>query len=312
MSSVIAEIKKHKDLWVFGLHVFSVIAAIGLTVGVNETEGQWFNKPHLWILYGVAVRNYVPWANIGLLIATIACWIAASFMITTVLAALTGRLSVQNKFRILIIDVLITLAYAIMLGYASFHYWLLSWPFMLLVLLTLWGQTIALGYKPDLITTAIGFRNKAVKLLIVCTLLSAVAVCFFSFRQWVFIDAWRHGAIITIYIFLILWIITLLMIYNPVFKKGNLLAYAGTYASIVALSFTIGIEHHPTSFGILNSLNTTLWLPYYGYFSYGDLHSLLWAPGHDSFVFTLVYWAIVTFILVTTGKTLYRSYRNRG
>lgn len=326
LSSIISSIKRNRMLWLCGLAVFSVLVVLSFTVGADWDSGYWLLKPQMWLPYVFSTGLFFagPWSNPGLLIATIFCWAIASFVIVTTIASMTNNLNPASRKRILWIDVFFTLAIAVILGYSSFKpifafaifnnnhlHALLSWPFISLFAILLWIQTIELGYLPTLFKTGINARNRVVLFCIAITFISAIVLGFFGFHLWKTDDPWQTTAVTTIYIFLTFWAIVIMLTYELVISKINIIAYLGIYTALTALSFTIGIQGFSAALGIYRILNPTLWLPYYGYGLYGGIDKLLWGPGYVPFLFTLIYWGIISFILLALGKLFYRDFINR-
>ena len=302
--SISQTFQRHKWLCLSWILVSLAIAALGLTVGAYRLGSYWSLAPQLWTPYIFTGRHIPfvmfsapPWiTSPGLFAATIVHWMLSAFVLVTTLAALANRLYTTRRTLILWTNLILVLTFVVGLGYASLSSD--TWPFMLLVFLMLWGITIALGNKPSLQRGKV--RNWVLRAAIIPAILCAAALCAFSF--YFNRDSAIYDQVVKIlWAFIFFWALTMLFSYRLSTNRVHVMMGLGLFTVIAVLSFTVGIQQYTTLLGSYWRLNTVFWLPY------GDITisasdasfwSFLEGWGVISFVFTLLYWATVTFVLM--------------
>jgi hypothetical protein len=335
----------HKWLWLYGLVVFCGLVALAFTIGMRGVFSYYVWSPNLWAPYifaevdivqsGIPVvftfhlfTHFSPWSvSTGLFIATLVYWAAISFVVVTLIAALFNGLNLQRKRLVLWIDVVIVLVFLAYLGYADSHIIAipLAWRFNMLVILlsmiALWGLTIALGHRPPLLGLTRNKRYTAGFALVAISSLGAIAyydsdVIVFSARN---LKPWLGAITGVTWLLIVVWLLSELR-RKITLKLAGLIQYCCAFGIVAALAFIAGTQSIITFAGQTTALIRVLWLPH---FNINDLISL---PANQfatlysyaglfkgwnilSFVFTLMWWAIIARILVVLGRQLHAAVR---
>jgi hypothetical protein len=287
--------------------------------------------------------HFAPWQASGwLFAASLVYWAAISFVVVTLVAALFDGLNLRRKKLALWIDVAIVLLFIAYLAYADAYLillpvmWRFAVPAMALSVLTLWALSITLGHRPPFLE--LGRRKRVVIATVAAAIicLSAVIYCDINSvnftEQNVKMGTWVF--VVATWLFMVIWLICEVS-RRISFKLRALLPYLCAFGVIAALALTVGLQS-PLVFGQAKELTIrVLWLPHFNVSELISLPADQFAPFYSnwgldvfrtgyiqglqysyfsgwnilSFLFTLMWWAILSHIFVTLGRQFYAAVR---
>ena len=282
-----------------------------------------------------------PWdISVGLLTATIAYWTATAFVVSTTVAAICGGLHLRRKKLVLWIDVAIVLLFITCFAYADARIVLIpiAWRFailsIILSILILWTLSITLGHRPPFLGLG---RRKAV---VAVTVLAAIAclgiIGYYDSNSIRFtpqnLKPWTWTFIAAVWLLTVIWL--LYEISRKIsFRLRGLIPHLCAFGAIAALALTMGIQSQVAFGEVKEVLIRVLWLPHF------NISHLISLPANDfanlyskwgldiyrsgfieelpysffkgwnivSFIFTLMWWAIIARILVVLGRRVYAA-----
>jgi len=283
--------------------------------------------------------HFAPWKiSAGAFIATVVYWIASAFVVSTTVAAICGGLHLRRKRLVLWIDVAIVLLFIAYPGYADARIVIIpiAWRFdvlaMTLSVLTLWALSITLGHRPPFL----GLGHKAV--YVTAAVLVAIAclgiIGYYDSNSIRFtpqnLKPWTWTFIAAVWLLTVVWLLSEIR-HRISFKSKRLIPYLCVFGAVAALSLTAGI-HSASALGeVKEVLIRVLWLPHFNishlistpvnqlgplYSQVGlDIYRIPDIPGFQysfftgwniiPFIFTLMWWAIITRILAVLGRHAY-------
>lgn len=354
----------HKWLWLYGMIVLFALAALAFTEGLRINGlyfSYWVFSPNLWAPYVLAAPDIVvqdgtpvaftfylfshlaPWQASGWLFAvTLVYWIAISFVVVTLVAALFGGLNLRRKRLVLWIDVAIVLLFIAYLAYADTKMvllpimWRFAVPAMALSTLTLWALSITLGHRPPFL--GLGRRKRYVTAAVLAAIICLGVMIYCDINSISFtaqnlkLGTWAFIA--ASWLLMIIWLICEVS-RRVSFKLNALLPYLCTFGVIAALALTVGLQS-PLILGQAKELTIrVLWLPHFNvselismpanefarfYSTWGlDVFRTGYIQGLQysyfsgwnilSFLFTLMWWVILSRIFVVLGRQFYAAVR---
>ena len=288
--------------------------------------------------------HFAPWKiSAGAFIATVVYWTATAFVVSTLVAAICGGLHLKRKRLVLWIDVAIVLIFIAYLAYADARIVLIpiAWRFdvlaMVLTMLTLWALSITLGHRPPFL----GLGRKAV--YVTAAVLAAIAclgiIGYYDSNSIRFtpqnLKPWTWTFIAAVWLLTVIWLLSEIR-RRISFKSKGLIPYLCVFGAVAALSLTAGI-HSASAYGeVKEVLIRVLWLPHFNishlistpvnqlgfYYSTGglDIYRIPNVQGFQysfftgwnviSFIFILMWWAIIARILVVLGRQVYTALKS--
>jgi len=288
--------------------------------------------------------HYWPWdVSVGLFIATVLYWLATAFVVSTTVAAICGGLHLRRKRLVLWIDVAIVLLFIFYLGYADARIVLIpiAWRFEVLAMvlsgLTLWALLISLGHRPPFL--GLGRRKVVVTVTVLASIACLGIISYYDSNSIRFtaqnLKPWTWTFIAAVWLLTAIWLLCELS-RKISFRLRGLIPYLCVFGAVAALALTAGVHSASALGGVKDVLIRVLWLPHFNishlistpvnqlsplYSEVGlDIYRLPFEPyvsgfqysfftGWNiiSFIFTLMWWAIIARILVVLSKQLYAA-----
>jgi len=287
--------------------------------------------------------HYWPWnVSVGLFISTVLFWLATAFVTTTLVAAICGGLHLKRKRLVLWIDVAIVLLFIAYLGYADARIFVLpvAWRFDVLAItlsiLALWALLTTLGHRPPFL--GLGRRKGYVAAVVLAAIACLGIIAYYDSNSISFtaqsLKPWTWTFIAAVWLLTVIWL--LCEISRKIsFRLKGLLPYILAYGAVAAIALTVGIHSFTDFEPVKDVLIRVLWLPHFNishlistpanelvpYYSEVGLDiyriPILNIPGFQysyfsgwnilSFLFTLMWWAILSRVFVVLGRQFYAT-----
>ena len=285
--------------------------------------------------------HYWPWnVSVGLFIATVGYWLATAFVGSTAVAAICGGLHLRRKRLVLWIDVAIVLIFIAYLAYADARIVLIpiAWRFevlaMVLSALTLWALLISLGHRPPFL--GLGRRKVYVTAAVLASIACLGIIGYYDSNSISFtaqnLKPWTWAFIAAVWLLTAIWLLCE-MSRKISFRLRGLIPYLCVFGGVATLALTVGIKSQLALGEVKEVLIRVLWLPHFNvshlistpvnqlgsaYSEVGfDIYRIPYIPGFQysfftgwnivSFIFTLMWWAIMARILVVLGRHDYAA-----
>jgi len=282
-----------------------------------------------------------PWdISVGLLTAPVGYWVATPFVVSTTVAAICGGLHLRRKGLVLWIDITIVLLFIACFAYADARIALIpvAWRFailsIVLSILILWALLISLGHRPPFL--GLGRRKGVVTVIVLAAIACVGIISYYDSNSIRFtaqnLKPWTWTFIAAVWLLTAIWLLSEIS-RKISFRLRRLIPYLCVFGGVAALALTVGIQSQLALGEVKDVLIRVLWLPHF------NISHLISLPANDfaspysnwgldiyrsgffielpysffkgwniiPFIFTLMWWVIITRILMVLGGRAYAA-----